>query len=356
MKKLFLLLLLFIGTIPVYAYDITDRMYYDSEEVSGMFVTKEREGNISSITPSVLKRRSDGAYVYCIQSFMAIDMNANYEGYYELNEKFSISAEDAERIKMVAYFGYNYPGHEHIKWYGVTQYLIWKTADKDMDIYFTDAKFGKRIDAYQEEIAEIEQLISDYYALLELDQKKFVLYNFDELEELRNSNIFLWNLAFADKQIIEVPKNTKVKEREIFFYSQFSQDFYVVGPLDINDISLEMEMRREIAIKKWYGDGKYEEEEGAVFEIYQEDILVATITTDSNGLATIALPYGSYRVIQTKGISGYNFVEPFDFVVGLFRSSDMFELYDEAEVFEVPSTGKNITWFIYPILYKEGIC
>ena len=352
MKKLVLLLLMLILVVPVYAYDVTDGMYYDSEEVSGMFVTKERAGNITSITPSVLKRKSDNTYVYCIQSFMAINMNVSYEGYYELNDKFSISEYDAERIRLLAYFGYNYPGHEAIKWYGVTQYLIWKTADKDMDIYFTDAKFGKRIDAYQKEIEEIEKLILDYYALLKIDKIRFIFHSLEELEELRNSNIFLSDIVFADHQVIKIPKNTKVKEREIFFFHQASQDFYVAGPIDIDGISLEMEMRREIKIIKWYGDGKYEKEEGAEFEIYQEDKLVATIVTDANGEVTISLPYGSYRVVQIKGISGYRFVEPFELLIGTFRSSDTFELFDEPEKFKVPSTGINESieaWFMYPI-------
>ena len=66
-----------------------------------------------------------------------------------------------------------YPGHEEDKWYGITQYLIWNTVDKDANIYFSDERYGVKVERYTEEINEIEKLIIDYKKLQTYDNKTY---------------------------------------------------------------------------------------------------------------------------------------------------------------------------------------
>ena len=60
-----------------------------------------------------------------------------------------------DRIKVIAYYGYGYNKHTDIKWYSITQYLIWETINKDTDISFIGSK-------YKSEIKELEMLVSSY--------------------------------------------------------------------------------------------------------------------------------------------------------------------------------------------------
>lgn len=54
-------------------------------------------------------------------------------------------------------------------------------------------------------------------------------------------------------------------------------------------------------------------EKGASFEIYNSDNkLVDTIVTDESGISKIKLPYGKYKIKQTKGEEGYSTVSDFE--------------------------------------------
>ncbi|RGH26286.1 Cna B-type domain-containing protein [Firmicutes bacterium AF12-30] len=69
----------------------------------------------------------------------------------------------------------------------------------------------------------------------------------------------------------------------------------------------ETPVKGKLQIHKTYDNDK-KAESGAVFEIYDsKNQLVDTITTGSDGIATSKeLPYGSYRLHQTKGTDGFS--------------------------------------------------
>lgn len=71
----------------------------------------------------------------------------------------------------------------------------------------------------------------------------------------------------------------------------------------------ETPVKGEMQIYKTYDNDK-KSENGAVFEVYNsKDQLVDTITTDDDGMATTKeLPYGSYRLHQTKGTDGFSLI------------------------------------------------
>ena len=137
MRKIILLLILLFGILEVNAYDISSEFYYDEEKVTGMWITREKDSVIMSGLPFFLKRKGDDAIVYCLEPFSLIKQEEGYKGYYNKNSYFNITDEQLEKIRLIAYFGYMYPGHESDTWYGVTQYLIWKVAEPNADIYFT---------------------------------------------------------------------------------------------------------------------------------------------------------------------------------------------------------------------------
>ena len=94
-----------------------------------------------------------------------------------------------------------------------------------------------------------------------------------------------------------------------FGYKTSSQDVYVTVDKNTTQYLPEDEYEGTIEVVKTFG-GKNVPEAQAVFEIYDsKNNLKETITTDTNGVAqTSLLPYGAYRIHQTKTTDGYEMV------------------------------------------------
>lgn len=425
----------------VYAKDDV-QFYYTEEKVEEMWITRIEGDTVKSSNPYVLRRKSDNSFVYCLQPFVLLNQKDDYTAYYTNQKILNISDSDWERISTLAYFGYQYPGHEDKKWYGITQYLIWKTVAKDANIYFADGKNGKKINAYQSETQEIENLIQDYKNLKKVNAGKLVFKNLEEWNNWKSKSMILKNsiMPLDDTFTFELPTNEGVFGVDIFYYHNNGQNVYHPGLLSQMNMSFEIEFLKgrinlkkknledtfissenslkgakygiykdgilvetietdengnassslleygvytikellaspgylidansytfsvdkeeipievyeeqaykAITIQKWYGSGTYKLEEDAIFEIYQDDVLVLTVTTDTNGLAQFHLPYGTYRIHQLKGKEGYQNIKDFTFQV-----NDEFEgelkLYNKEIIEDVPDTGlfSPLSWF-----------
>ena len=358
MKKILLLLFVFLyGICNVYSYDIASSFYYDDEKVSGMWITREKNSIVMSGLPFVLKRKEDNAIVYCLEPFVMLKQEEGYQGYYENNSYFKLSDEELERIRLLAYFGYMYPSHEDIKWYGITQYLIWKTVDKEADIYFSDVRYGAKVTKYEEEISEIENLITNYKELSAYSGKTYKFYSLAEFDDFKNQNILF---KYIENNKLVLPKNSSFNSEEVFFYHESGQDLYMPGGSIQGDFEFEFNFLRNITIRKWYGSGKYKVEEGAKFEICSIDGECFKITTDENGESFLELDYGIYTIKQLKGKKGYKFIEEQTFEV-TDNSNNLIELYNEAIVVSVPDTYKGnfitdiimrIRWMFYDYKYR----
>ena len=90
MKKIILLLIIFICISEVKAYDVTSEFYYDDEKVAGMWITREKDSVVMSGLPFFLKRKSDDAVVYCLEPFSMLKQEDGYKGYYENNSYFNL--------------------------------------------------------------------------------------------------------------------------------------------------------------------------------------------------------------------------------------------------------------------------
>lgn len=76
-------------------------------------------------------------------------------------------------------------------------------------------------------------------------------------------------------------------------------------------------IEQNITIHKTYGDEEEQlDEEDISFEILNNDNeLIDTIITDSNGIANITLPYGNYYIKQVNTKEGYKLVDPIELSV-----------------------------------------
>ena len=88
-------------------------------------------------------RDTDGALVYCVQPFTHFETNEGFEvTASDFLRSADVPQENWNRISKIAYYGYDYVNentgidHTDIKWYGITQFLIWNELNlKDLYLY-----------------------------------------------------------------------------------------------------------------------------------------------------------------------------------------------------------------------------
>ena len=156
MKKI--LLLLIMGIIGVFSVSAQSTTIYSDYQVPNMYITRIQGGQVHNGAPFML-HKSDGTLIYCIEPFV-MPIDGNYTIYDNYTDIFNLSGEQIDRINLIAKYGYGYGNHTDIKWYGITQYMIWQTIVDQ--IYFTDVYHGTRVNMYESEINEINSLIDNY--------------------------------------------------------------------------------------------------------------------------------------------------------------------------------------------------
>ena len=340
-KKIFFSLLLMLVCIPVFAIN-ESYFYYDEERVEDMWITKIEGDKKQSTHPYFLKRKSDNTYVYCIELFEPLYDNVKYV-YDSKYSNYGLSKQDMDRINLIIYYGYGYKNHTSDKWYGLTQYLIWKTSNKNADIYFSKEKFGSKVNLYESELKEIESLIKEHNIEPNFI-KNYIISTNDNL--VINSNIDLSNYSIETKAKYEIKNNklyfnnldvgnysVKLKRNDnrfksdyLLYYSNQSQNMIVPGNNEIFNKEYTFNIKVEegtVSVKKKDEDNNYLE--GAKYEVYKDNNVVATLITNSNGLARINLPYGKYKLKEVEAPIGY-------------------EIDDSEYEFEISSSNLNVEY------------
>lgn len=163
MKKILIVVIsiIFSISVNVYASEYQDR--FSEVKYINDYIIKSKNGVKKYQQMTLMERVSDGHFVYCIEPGIAINSNNILTGS-DINQSLvaNITEEVWKRISLLAYYGYGYISHTDIKWYTITQFMIWKTVNNGYDIYFTDTLNGNRIDKYTTEIKEMEELISKH--------------------------------------------------------------------------------------------------------------------------------------------------------------------------------------------------
>lgn len=342
MKKLLFIFLFLFFMENVYANQEV-QFYYTDERIEEMWITRIEGNTIKSSNPYVLRRKSDNSYVYCLEPFVLLNQKEDYKAYYENNKILNITDEEWERISNLAYFGYQYPGHEDKKWYGITQFLIWKTVAKNVTIYFADGKNGKQINPYQKEINEIESLIKEYQDLKKIDKGKFVFKNVKEWNDWKQKSLILKNAIMPlsdDNFVFELPSNDGVFGVGVIYYHNNGQNVYHPGFLSHMNMSFEVEfLKGRIRLQKKNVENTFISNqnslEGAKYGIYQDGVLVQTIETDKEGVAVSALlEYGIYTIKELSASPGY-LVDENSYTISVDKEEMLVEVLEEQDRKEI---------------------
>ena len=323
MKKiLFVLVLLFFCTPMVSAGE----KFKLGGKLSDIYVSikdagKKYEGNM------YIYQRIDGQYVYCIDPFTLINTKTVYDEYTKNNSIFNLSDEKLNKMNLISYYGYKYKDHTDIKWYAVTQFLIWKTIGVK-EINFTNSSF-KKVNTYDSEINEIENLVNNHYKLPSF-YNSHLEYTVNSSYELNDSNNILSNYEIKstniDAKIVGNKLNINTKDKgnyEITFirkspintnYILYAStgDQSLLFPGKINDIEFKITVEvdsGDVIVNKFDSENQNREFatlKGAVYGIYQNNELITTIETNEDGIAYFNdLEYGKYYIKEISPSEGY---------------------------------------------------
>ena len=305
--------------------------FYEGEFIDDIYMSKyEYSSNTIYYQKSRVFRKLDtNEFVYCVEPF-----NFYVDGsIYETNDHVNyLSDNQIERIKKIAHFGYNYGNHTDIKWYAITQMMIWKEAGSSLgDFYFTDTLNGNRIEPFNSEIEEIESLILYYdinpissdtvYKLME-DKSMAIVVNKDiEKYHIDSNNVSIKNGNIEIKNLKEgyyeftLTRDESENNPIIFYQSPNSQTLMSFGGINNKSIVLKVEVEKgNITIHKTdeeTGNTPQGEAElnGAVYGLYKGRRLIKEITIENNE-ATITNPdYGNYTIQEITPGKGYTLDE-----------------------------------------------
>ena len=274
-----------------------------------------------------LLKRSNGDHVYCINPYEVLDTNKDYNTYDYNSSIFNLSEEKLNKINLIAYYGYKYPGHSDSKWYGVTQFLIWKELGFG-DIYYTDRIGGVEVSKFQSEINELTGLVNSYL-LKPSFFGKYYEYDLNTEYSIKDSTGYLNNYEIEspidayisnnrlyinttdEEGIFELKfkKRSPINKNYLLYKLDGAQSLIYPGKFDL-EYSVFVEVaNRSIEVHKKDSEGINRVDatlEGAVYELYIDTVPITRFTTNIDGIARIdKLPKGEYYVKEIIPSTGY---------------------------------------------------
>ena len=331
MKKIgtFLILILCITIIPSINVNAISKNFYEGEYIKGIWMNKQKNGTIYYQTARFFRQVETNNFAYCIEPFEMFNENSTYTPTLTPS---NLNNYQKQRISLIAYFGYGYKHHTDLKWYAITQMMIWKESDPTGNYYFTNKLNGDKIDIYQQEMNEINSLINNYLILPSISNNE---YNIVENEEINiidtnntlnqyqiqnNNNLTIINNTLNIKNLkegnyeINLTKKESIYNRPLIFYESYnSQNLVETGDIE-NNISLKINVKKTaLNITKIDSDNKTTISSGegvlsgAIYNLFDKDMnKIGELTIDKNMKSKIEnLKYGKYYLKEKIAGTGY---------------------------------------------------
>lgn len=301
--------------------------FYEAEYIDNIYMNKyDYSTHITYFQKARFFRKTNtNEFAYCIEPFKIFNENSSYTSSVTPS---SLSPSQIDRISKIAHFGYGYTNHTDSKWYAITQMMIWKEASYG-DYYFTDSLNGNRINIYQNEMNEINNLINKYKELPSFSNKEYTLISGNELiledSNLNNYKITGDNLKIENNKITINPtiegeytytitkEDNTYNKPYIFYQSSNSQDLIQTGNIENINTSFKVNvLKTEIELTKLdkdthsiipKGEGSLD---GAIYSLYDENNnLIKELEIINNQAIINSIPLGKYYLKETKSGIGY---------------------------------------------------
>lgn len=303
--------------------------FYEAEFIDNIYVSKYQysTNTIYYQKAKFFRKYGTNEFAYCIEPFTFFKENSEYYSDYNPNH---LSEDKIQRIIELAHFGYGYKDHTDNKWYAITQLLIWKEADSSGDFYFTDGANGPRINIFEQEINELNQLIENYnkkpsfinenIKIIE-DTQKILIDENNILEDytINNENITIGNNSLIINNLkegeynISLTKNDNYYNKPVIFYNSYtSQNLVIQGDYNKNDTLRIKVEKSNLEITKIDADTNKTTPlgeaalDGAIYNLYNEEMKKISEVEIKNNTASINnLDYGKYYIKEEKPGEGY---------------------------------------------------
>jgi len=304
--------------------------FYEADYIDGIYMNKYQQSTQTIFYQKArfFRKTDTNEYAYCIEPFNFFNETSTYES--TVNPR-NLSSEQIDRISKIAYFGYGYDNHRAIKWYPITQFMIWQAADPSGDYYFTDSLNGNRVDYFQEEMNEINNLIAEYDKLPSMANKEYKIvegWNFT----LEDDNKVLKKYKTFDKFITHKENNitlNSLKEGEynytfnryenrhdkpiIFYQAKDSQSLVKTGDLNRKEFSFKVKVvKTSLELTKIDKDTKNKTPSGeailngAKYTLYNDKMKkLKDIEIKNNKAKLENLYFGKYYLKETTAGTGY---------------------------------------------------
>lgn len=240
-----------------------------------------------------------------------------------------------ERMLLLAYYGYNYPGHEDVRYRAATQALLWETIlGSNSKVTYSTERYGNGSDyTVNSEKDRIQQLVEHHNdkpsfhgetvtvqigKQINLEDTNQVLSNFDipYVEgvdvQIHDNILSITPMEEGDMTLIFTKRRNYSSDYKIY-YGNSVQNMLVVG--NVGEVKFEVKIK---AISGKISLTKYDSEtttsqgsaslEGAVYAIYRksDDSLLSYIRTDESGYAEASgFYYDEYYLKEIENSEGY---------------------------------------------------
>lgn len=329
--------------VNVNAQTLQDTLYQDDNYMYWVAIYNRAGTKMVKAQESMIRRQSDNAPVYCIQPHIQFNSGSNVNGIIDTNTMISMtnmSAEQIERIKLIAYYGYGYGNHTSPEWYYATQLLIWSLtnpgyvyaiADNDAtltpsnryDSYYNEINslvanhttqpsfYGKKVEMVAGEsitLQDTNQVLSKYYEGVS---------NSSLSAKIEGNNLIITaNKGYEGEVRLLTKKNTNAPT----LYEGANQYCISAGDPVAGLAYVDVFAKVRFTGQKYYGsdkDGIYKYEEDAEFELYDvnTDELITILKSNEDGIITYDFGFGTYMLHQIKGKEGYDFISDYEFTI-----------------------------------------
>lgn len=323
MKKIiFIFLILFMSVCVVKA----DDTFYLGSQIPGQYIEVLDSGRYHNGAPFILTR-SDGAFVYCINPFETMSTTVTYKSYSYNDSIFNLTNEKLNELNVISYYGYGYEGHSDIKWYGVTQFLIWEALGYEQ-VYFTDVYHGVKAEKFMNELNEVRNLVNKHYTQPSFSNKSYeydpntnyeiidtnnILSNYQIIESnidaSINNNKLIINTKNSGNYTIKFARKNTISRNYILYNYTGAQSLLYPGKIDNITFSITISVNSgSITINRFDSQNKSRVEatlDGAIYGIYKDNVLINQLCVN-NGVASIKnLALGSYVIKELTQSLGY---------------------------------------------------
>ena len=303
---------------------LSDDSYLETN-YTGVWAYHYKNGNL--VTYGGLPfRYLNGKMGYCIEPSKPITVHT-YSSYSDWS-KSGFSEDVKRKMELIAYYGYEYPGHNNLKYYMATQELIWLFSE-DTVVWKQNRDFSSETLNVEGEKNEIMTLVNNHNKLpsfinssytsefgkeLTLVDYNNVLSNYDingDIAYTVNGNTININTnKFGKGTIYFNQKNFNDKETTVYVADRYnSQKIVVFGHPSLNsgNINISVDNAKIEFSKKDIETKELIKDKNAKYKLINNETKeVKEIVIDKTGISNITIPKGVYTLEEIKAPFGYS--------------------------------------------------